>query len=279
MMNKAIEQRVILVNGATMPRLGLGTWPMDDEQATTTVAEAIRVGYRLFDTAEAYGNEVGVGAGVRASGIDREEVFLTTKFNGKWHGESEVEQAFINSSDRLGVEYIDLLLIHWPLPAQDRYVDAWNGLVKLLHDGRVRAIGTSNFKPAHMDRIIDATGVVPDVNQIQLNPVLGRADVRAYDEQHGIVTESWAPIGKGGDLLAHPTIGAIATRHAKTVAQVVLRWHLELGLAAVPKTASPERLRENLDVFDFSLSPDEIEAISALDQGSEVAVDSDTFGH
>jgi 2,5-diketo-D-gluconate reductase A len=277
--SKAIEETVTLANGATMPRIGLGTWPMDDAQASKTVAEAIGVGYRLFDTAEAYGNEAGVGAGIRSSGIDREDVFITTKFNAKWHGEREVEQAFINSADRLGVEHVDLLMIHWPVPAQDRYVEAWKGLVKLLHDGRVRAIGASNFKPAHMDRIIDATGVVPDVNQIQLNPVLGRADVRAYHDRHGIITESWAPIGKGGDLLAHPVIAAIAARHAKTGAQIVLRWHVELGLVAVPKTATTERLRENIDVFDFALEADEIEAISALDQGSEVPTDSDIFGH
>jgi 2,5-diketo-D-gluconate reductase A len=262
-----------------MPRIGLGTWPMDDEQAAKTCAEAIRVGYRLFDTAEAYGNESGVGAGIRSSGIDREEVFITTKFNGKWHGEREVEQAFINSAHRLGVEYVDLLLIHWPLPAQDRYVDAWKGLVRLLREEKVRAIGVSNFKPAHIERILDATGVVPDVNQIQLNPVLGRADVRAYHETRGIVTESWEPIGRGGALLGHPTVAAIAARHQKTGAQVVLRWHLELGLVAVPKTANNERLRENLDVFDFALDDDEIKAITALDRGSVAPVDSDIFGH
>ena len=278
-MSTSFENEVTLANGATMPRIGLGTWPMDDEEATKNVAEAIHVGYRLFDTAEQYGNEVGVGAGVKSSGIDREEVFITTKFNLRWHGVSEVEQAWTNSADRLGVEYIDLLLIHWPNPAEDRYVDAWKGLVNLLRHGRVRAIGTSNFKPAHMDRIIDATGVVPDVNQIQLNPVLGRADVRAYDQQHGIVTESWAPIGQGSDLLTRPAIAAVAARHGKTAAQVVLRWHLELGLAAVPKTSNTKRLRENIDVFDFALDPEEVEAISALDQGSEVPVDSDRFGH
>jgi 2,5-diketo-D-gluconate reductase A len=262
-----------------MPRIGLGTWPMDDEQAAATIAQAIEVGYRLFDTAEAYGNERGVGEGIKRSGIDRAEVFITTKFNGKWHGEREVELAFANSVDRLGVEYLDLMLIHWPLPAQDRFVDAWKGLVRLLREGRVRAIGTSNFKPAHLDRVIDATGVVPDVNQIQLNPMLGRSEVRAYDEGRGIVTESWAPIGKGGALLSHPALGRIAEHHRKTVAQVVLRWHLELGLVAVPKTANSDRLRENIDVFDFALDEAEVESISGLDQGTEVAVDSDTFGH
>jgi 2,5-diketo-D-gluconate reductase A len=271
---------VTLTHGAEMPRLGLGTWPMDDGEAETTVATAIGLGYRLVDTAENYGNERGVGRGLRASGVPREELFVTTKFNKEWHGVDLVAEACERSADRLGVEYIDLLLVHWPNPAQDRYVDAVRGLARLLEDGRLRAIGTSNFKPAHLDRVLAETGIVPDVNQVELNPRVTRDSTRAYHGKHGIVTQSWGPIGgEGNDVLAEPAVVEVAERHGRTPAQVVLRWHLELGLTAVPKSSDPTRLRQNLDVFDFSLSAGEIAAISALDRGDAAGADSDAFGH
>ncbi len=269
-----------LAHGAAIPQLGLGTWPMDDAQCEAAVATAIEAGYRLIDTAENYGNERGVGRGLRASGVPREELFVTTKLNKEWHGADLVAEAFERSAERLGLDYLDLFLIHWPNPGQDRYVEAWQGLIRLLEAGRVRAIGTSNFKIAHLQRIIDATGVVPDVNQIQLNPAIVREEVRAFHRVHGIVTESWAPIGgKGNDVLGEPVITRLAEQHGKTPAQIVLRWHVELGLVTIPKSSHPARIRENIDVFDFSLGPEEVAAISALDRGEAGSLDSDVFGH
>ncbi|MDP9841507.1 aldo/keto reductase [Streptosporangium lutulentum] len=268
-----------LVHGASIPLVGLGTWPMSNEEAETAVVQAVEAGYRLFDTAYAYGNEEGVGRGLRASGLPREELFVTTKLNGEWHGYDAVQESFADSAARLGVEYVDLYLIHWPLPRQDRYVDAFKGLAKLLEDGRIRALGVSNFKPAHLDRLLAETGVVPDVNQIQLNPGLTRDAARAYHAEHGIATQSWGPIGQGGELLQDPVIVKIAEQHGRTPAQVVLRWHIELGLITVPKSADPERMRANIDIFGFALTPDEVAAISALDQGEAAAADSDRVGH
>jgi 2,5-diketo-D-gluconate reductase A len=268
-----------LVHGASIPLIGLGTWPMSNGEAETAVVQAVEAGYRLVDTAYAYGNEEGVGRGLRASGLPREELFVTTKLNGEWHGYDGVQEAFAASAERLGVDYIDLYLIHWPLPRQDRYVDAVKGLAKLLEDGRIRALGVSNFKPAHLDRVLAETGVVPDVNQIQLNPGLTRDAARAYHAEHGIATQSWGPIGQGGELLKDPVIVKIAERYGRTPAQVVLRWHIELGLIAVPKSASPERMKANIDIFDFALTPDEVAAMSALDQGEAAADDSDRIGH
>jgi len=253
---------------------------MDDGVTEQAVATAIGLGYRLVDTAENYGNERGVGRGLKASGVPRDELFVTTKFNKRWHGVELAAEACQRSTDRLGLDYVDLLLIHWPNPQQDRYVQAWRGLVRLLEDGRVRAIGTSNFKPAHLDRIIAETGVVPDVNQIQLSPTVTRDSARDYHAGHGIVTQSWSPIGgQRNDVLREPVVAEVAERHGRTPAQIVLRWHMELGLAAVPKSSDPVRLKQNLDIFDFSLSADEVAAISALDQGDAAGADSDAFGH
>ena len=269
---------VRLANGVAMPHLGLGT-AMSDDLAEAAVVAAIKAGYRLFDTAENYGTEGSVGRGIRASGIDRDEVFVTTKFNGKWHGFKEAQQAFAGSAERLGLERIDLLLIHWPLPAQGRYVDAWRGLIKLLEDRKVRAIGVSNFKPAHIDRLLEATGVAPHVNQIQLNPRVARPAERAYHAAHGIVTESWSPIGRGKDLLDEPAITETAKRHSRTPAQVVLRWQVQFGLIPIPKTNRPARMAENMAVFDFTLTAAEMNHISALDRHGEGAADSDVTGH
>jgi 2,5-diketo-D-gluconate reductase A len=270
---------VTLANGIDMPALGLGTSPMGDGQAEATVVAALRAGYRLIDTAENYRNEAGVGRGIRASGVDRDEVFVTTKFNERWHGEAEAHEAFANSAERLGLEHIDLLLIHWPNPRKDRYVEAWRGLLGLLEDGKVRAIGVSNFKPAHLDRLLGETGVAPHVNQIELDPTHSRPEERAYHAAHGIVTESWSPIGAGGDLLANATIVELARRRSKTPAQIVLRWHVQLGLVPIPKTSKVERLAENRDVFDFELSAEDMGELAAIDLGDEGIVDADRFGH
>jgi 2,5-diketo-D-gluconate reductase A len=270
---------VPLPHGATMPQLGLGTWPMSSAEAERAVPTAIEAGYRLVDTAHAYGNEEGVGAGLRASDVPREELFVTTKLNAEWHGVREVREAFADSTRKLGVEYLDLYLIHWPNPAQDRYVDAWRGLCRLLDEELVRAIGVSNFKPAHLERLLESTGVAPDVNQIELNPYLARMEPRAFHAEHGIVTQSYSPIDRGGELLREPVVVAAAERLGRTPAQVVLRWHVQQDLTVAVKSSDPQRQAENLAVFDFELSADEMAALSALDRGEAAATDSDTFGH
>jgi 2,5-diketo-D-gluconate reductase A len=279
-MTSPVAPLVPLLHGAAIPQLGLGTFPLDDQQSEVAVATAIELGYRLFDTAENYGNEVGVGRGLRAGGVAREELFVTTKFNKGWHGVDLAAEAFEACAGRLGLDYIDLLLIHWPNPAQDRYVEAWQGLAKLLESGRVRAIGTSNFKPSHLERIIALTGVAPDVNQIQLHPGVTRSAAREFHARHGIVTESWAPLGgQWADILAEPVVTALAERYERTPGQVVLRWHMELGLVTVPKSSDPARMAQNIDIFDFRLDPEDVATLSGLDQGEEAAFDSDRIGH
>lgn len=277
-MTDAPAPTVQLVHGASVPVLGYGTWPLDDAEAANAVETAIGAGYRLFDTAENYRNEAGVGEGIRRSGIERQDVFITTKFNSQWHSYDGAQRAFENSAKLLGVDYIDLLLIHWPNPAQDGYVDAFKGLAALLEDKRVRAIGTSNFKPAHLQRLLDE-GLVPDVNQIQLDPRHTRGDSRDFHRRHGIITESWSPLGKGGDLLQEQTIASLADKYGKTPGQIVLRWHVQLGAIVIPKSAQPERIRQNIDVFDFELDPDDVDSISAMDTGVADIADSDEFGH
>jgi 2,5-diketo-D-gluconate reductase A len=268
-----------LVNGARIPHLGLGTWPLDDDAAEKAVATAVETGYRLVDTAENYGNERGVGRGLRASGVPRDELFVTTKFNKRWHSVAGAREAFERSAERLGLDRIDLLLVHWPNPDQDRFVEAFEGLVALLRDGLVRAVGTSNFTPEHLRRVMDATGVTPDVNQIQLTPYIAQVPWREFAAGHGIVVEGYSPIWRGRQLLDEPAVRAAAQAHGRTPAQVVLRWHVQLGVVPVPKSADPRRQAENLAVFDFTLTDDEMTRLSALDRGRELATDPATFGH
>jgi 2,5-diketo-D-gluconate reductase A len=267
-----------LRNGARIPLLGLGTWPLDDAQAATAVEHALGLGYRLLDTAENYRNEAGVGEGLRRSGLPREDVFITTKFNKQWHSYDGVRRAFEASAARLGVEYVDLLLIHWPNPGQDRYVEAFRGMAALQEEGLARAIGTSNFKPAHLQRLLDA-GLVPEVNQIQLDPRHTRSDLVAMHREHGIATESWSPLGRGGSLLREPAVAELAGKYGRTPAQIVLRWQTQQGFIAIPKSDRPERLAENLAVFDFELEDGELNALSALDTGVADIYDADEFGH
>ncbi|WP_166849984.1 aldo/keto reductase [Isoptericola sp. BMS4] len=269
---------VTLSHGTAMPVLGLGTWPMDDDESATAVAAAISSGYRSVDTAENYRNERGVGRGIADASVPRSELFVTTKFNKEWHGVDGARQACENALERLGLDYLDLLLIHWPNPGQDRYVDAWRGLLRLREEGLIRAAGTSNFKPAHLRRLLDATGEAPEVNQINLNPYATRAETVAFHREHGIVTEAWSPI-KPADVLAEPVVVQIAERHGCTPAQVVLRWVTQQGYVTVPKSASPERQRENLASLEVELTAEEIEAVSALDRGEAHVTDSDAFGH
>src|SRR4029450_9451060 len=269
-----------LRNGADIPVLGIGTSPLQGAESATQVRTALEVGYRLIDTAENYRNEDAVGQALRESGIDRSEVFITTKFNRRWHSVDGVREAYEASLKRLGVEYVALLLVHWPTPDQDRYVDALRGLDALFRETGLRAIGTSNFKPAHLQRVLDATGITPDVNQIQLSPYSTRAESRGYHAAHGIVTESYSPLGASSDELRNdPVITGIAKDHGKSATQVVLRWHVQLGLVAVPRSGNPGRIAENIDIFDFELSEHEMKTISGLDRGESVATDSDAVGH
>jgi len=267
-----------LSNGVEMPRLGLGTWPMNDSEAAQTVALALDMGYRLIDTAENYENERGVGEGIRRAGVARGELFVTTKFNRKWHSVEGARQACEASLERLGLDYIDLFLVHWPNPDQGRYVEAFEGLVKLQEAGLVRAIGTSNFKPAHLQQLFDC-GLCPQVNQIHLDPWHARSDHIEVHEARGIVTESWSPLGRANAMLADPAILDVARRHGRTPAQVILRWHTQLGYVPIPKSSNPKRLAENLDVFGFELSAEELAAIGALDRPDPEMLDSDVFGH
>ncbi|MGV0715253.1 aldo/keto reductase [Mycolicibacterium sp. XJ662] len=269
---------VTLLNGVEMPTLGLGTWPMDDAESVDAVAGALRLGYRLLDTAENYENERGVGEGIRKSGIDRAEVFVTTKFNRRWHSVEGARQACEASLKRLGLDYLDLLLVHWPNPDQDTYVEAVEGLVQLLDAGLVRAIGTSNFKPAHLQRLFD-NGMTPHVNQVQLDPYHLRPDLVALHRDRGIITQTWSPLGRGNEMLSDPAITAAADRHGRSPAQVVLRWHVQQGFVPTPKSADPDRQRENLDVFDFTLSDDDMAALGSLDRPDPEMLDADTFGH
>jgi 2,5-diketo-D-gluconate reductase A len=269
-----------LRSGAEIPVLGLGTSPLQGAESATQVRTALEAGYRLIDTAENYRNEDAVGQAIRDSGIDRSEVFITTKFNRRWHSVDGVRQAYEASLERLGVDYIDLVLAHWPNPDQDRYADALRGLEAVLKDTGIRAIGTSNFKPAHLQRVLDETGITPDVNQIQLSPYSTRSASRAYNAAHGIVTESWSPLGASSDELRNdPVITGIAKDHGKSPTQVVLRWHIQLGLVAIPRSSNPGRIAENIDIFDFELNEQEMNVISGLDRGESVVTDSDVFGH
>lgn len=268
---------VTLSNGSAMPRIGLGTSPMNDADAERAVRTAFELGYRLIDTAENYRNETGVGRALKD--VPRDEIFVTSKFNKRWHSVDGARQAFEVSAEKLGVEYLDLLLIHWPNPAQDRYVEAWQGLIALRDAGLVRAIGTSNFKPAHLQRLIDETGVAPEVNQIQLSPVWTKASEREFHRQHGIVTEAWSPLGKGTDLLEHPAVQEIAKTHGRSPGQVVLRWETQQDVVPIPKSADRQRLADNLAVFDFELTEAELDALSALDGSAKPPADSDHAGH
>jgi 2,5-diketo-D-gluconate reductase A len=276
----ALAPTLPLRHGADIPVLGLGTSPLVGADAVRQVRTALESGYRLIDTAENYRNEDAVGQAIRDIGMNRNEIYITTKFNRRWHDVDGVRQAYEASLRRLGVDYIDLMLVHWPNPDQDRYVDAVQGLQALLDSGGLRAIGTSNFKPAHLQRVLDETGITPDVNQIQLSPYSTRNESREYHAAHDIVTESYSPLGaSSSDLRGDPVITRIAKDHGKSPTQVVLRWHVQLGLVAIPRSSNPGRIAENIDIFDFELTEQEMSKISALDRGESVVTDSDVFGH
>jgi 2,5-diketo-D-gluconate reductase A len=257
---------VTLNSGHHIPQLGFGVFKVPQDETRDVVTTAFEVGYRSIDTAAMYRNEEGVGRAIAESGLPREDLFITTKLNNDAHGYERALAAFEESRAKLGVEYLDLYLIHWPLPAQDRYVDTWKAFIKLQRDGVVRSIGVSNFEPAHLARVADETGVTPALNQVELHPYLIQEQVREYDLSHGIVTEAWSPIARGGDLLEDRVITSLAEKYGKTPAQIVIRWHLELGNVVIPKSVTPARIRENFDVFDIDLDSEDVEAISSLDR-------------
>jgi 2,5-diketo-D-gluconate reductase A len=260
-----------------LPQLGFGVFQVPPEDTAAAVQRALEVGYRLIDTATTYGNEAGVGDGIAASGLDRDDVFVTTKLWNDDQGRERALRAFDESLERLDSEYVDLYLIHWPVPSQDRYVETWEALCELKDAGIARSIGASNFLVEHLERIIDATGTVPAVNQIELHLELQQAELRDFDREHGIVTEAWSPLGQGSSL-EHPTVREIAEAHGRTPAQVVLRWHIQLGNMVIPKLVTPARIEENFTIFDFQLSDEEMAALEALDSGKRTGPDPARFG-
>jgi diketogulonate reductase-like aldo/keto reductase len=258
---------ITLNNGVAMPQLGFGVWQVPDDEATQTVTTALEAGYRSIDTAAIYGNEVGTGKAVIGSGIAREELFVTTKLWNTEQGYDSTLRAFDASLGKLGLDYVDLYLIHWPMPAKDTYVDTYKAFEKILADGRAKAIGVSNFRVEDLERLIGETSVVPAVNQVELHPQLQQSGLKDFHAKHDIATEAWSPLGQGKDLLQAPTVVAVARKHDRTPAQVVLRWHLQVGNVVIPKSVTPSRIQENIDVFDFELDADDLAAFTALDEG------------
>ncbi|MFJ8647533.1 aldo/keto reductase [Streptomyces sp. NPDC093546] len=268
---------ITLNNGVSMPQLGFGVWQVPDDEAAQAVGTALDAGYRSIDTAAIYENEKGTGQAIAASDLPREELFVTTKLWNSEQGYDATLRAFDASLGRLGLEYVDLYLIHWPLPSKNLYVDTYKAFEKIHADGRARAIGVSNFLPEHLERLIGETSIVPAVNQIELHPHLQQAESRAYHARHGIATEAWSPLGQGKGLLEAPALVAIARKHGRTPAQVVLRWHLQLGNVVIPKSVTPSRIRENIDVFDFTLDADDLAAVAALDEARRLGPDPATY--
>ncbi|MEO6199962.1 MAG: aldo/keto reductase [Cryobacterium sp.] len=266
--------RLLLNDGHSIPQLGLGVYKVADDIAADTVRIAIDAGYRHVDTAALYDNERGVGVGIARSGLPREDLYVTTKVWNDRHGYDKTLRAFDESLGKLGLDYVDLYLIHWPAPRQDRYVETYRALEALRADGRARSIGVSNFHTHHLDRLLAETDVTPAVNQVELQPWLQQPAVRAYDAAHGILTEAWSPLARGR-AIGNPVLDAIGARHGKSAAQVVIRWHIELGNIVIPKSVTPTRIRENFDVFDFALGTDDLEAIRALDSGERTGKDPD----
>lgn len=269
----ATDHRLPLNDGHSIPQLGLGFWQLSPEDADRVAREGLATGYRLLDTAEGYSNEEGVGRALAAGTVPRDQVYVTTKLRNAAHARDAVLREFDASMEKLGLEVLDLFLIHWPRPAQDRYVEAWKALVELRDQGRITSIGVSNFNEDHLQRLIDETGVTPAVNQIELHPRFQQRKLRQVHERLGIVTESWSPLGQGG-LLDDPTITGIADRLGKTPAQVIIRWHIQQGLVVIPKSANAERIRQNAQVFDFDLGENDLAAIEAMDDaGGRVGPD------
>jgi 2,5-diketo-D-gluconate reductase A len=267
---------VLLHDGVEIPQLGFGVFQVPPEDTQEVVEEALAVGYRHIDTAGAYRNESGVGAAIAAAGLARDEVFVTTKLWNSAQGYDSTLAAFDKSLERLGMEHVDLYLIHWPVPSEDRYLDTWRAFERIQEEGRARSIGVSNFRVEDLERLASEAERLPTVNQIELHPRLQQAELRAWHADHGVATEAWSPLAQG-ELLDDDTIETIAAHHERTAAQTILRWHLQLGNVVIPKSVTPERIRENIDVFDFELSEDDMAAIARLDSGERVGPDPTTF--
>jgi 2,5-diketo-D-gluconate reductase A len=261
---------IALNDGNTIPQLGFGVFQIEPKDTAKAVSEALEIGYRHIDTAEMYGNEKEVGEALRSSGLDRSEVFVTSKLSNAFHEPDDARQAFDRTLSELGFDYVDLFLIHWPLPTlyDGDFVSTWKTLEEFHSDGRARSIGVSNFQVEHLERLAAETETVPAVNQIEVHPYLTNEAVRSYDQEHGIATEAWSPIAQGG-VLEDPTITEVAEKVGKTAAQVVLRWHIQRGDIVFPKSVTPSRMKENLELFDFELGSVEMDEISALDRGEE----------
>jgi len=259
-----MPERITLNDGTSIPQLGLGVWQVDPDITARVVGWGIEAGYRLIDTAEGYRNEEGVGEAIRAASVPRDELYITSKLRNGAHRRDDALRAFDDTMEKLGLEQIDLFLIHWPLPGQNRYVEAWKALIELKDAGRIKSIGVSNFNQDHLERIIGVTGVVPVVNQIELHPAFQQRDVREFHAKHDIKIESWSPLGSGR-LLDDPTIGSIARKHGKTIAQTIIAWHLQQGLIVIPKSVNKDRIAANFDVFDFKLDAEDLKTIEGLD--------------
>ncbi|MGW0172977.1 aldo/keto reductase [Rhodococcus sp. NPDC003322] len=279
-MTAASVPNVPLNDGNTIPQIGFGVWQVPDDESYTAVTSALSIGYRSIDTAAVYGNEVGTGRAIAHSGVPRDELFVTTKL---WNNSAQpwtrdaVFFEFDASLDRLGLDYLDLYLIHWPRPMRDDYRAIWRAFTELRADGRVRSIGVSNFEPAQLRTIIDDTGVVPVINQVELHPDFAQPELRAVHAELGIVTEAWSPLGQGRGLLDDPTLARIAEKHQRSTAQVALRWHLQLGNVAIPKSVTPYRIRQNIEVLDFELDGDDLADIAGMDAGNRLGGDPATF--
>ncbi len=268
---------LLLNSGTEMPQLGFGVYQVPDDEATATVSAALEAGYRSVDTAALYGNEGGTGKALRESGIPRGELFVTTKLWNTDQGHDTALRAFDDSLERLGLDYVDLYLVHWPAPGRDRYVQTWRALAEIHDSGRARAVGVSNFETDHLQRLLDETGVAPAVNQIELHPRLQQPELRRFDAEHRIATEAWAPLGRGNGVLDDPAVRRAAAKHGKTPAQVVLRWHIQLGNVVIPKSVTPSRIKENIDVFDFELDGEDLREIQRLETGTRVGPDPRTM--
>lgn len=266
---------VTLNNGVTMPQLGLGVWRVPDADATHAVTTALNTGYRSIDTAALYQNEPGVGRAIAATDIDRTELFVTTKLQNGSQGYDSTLRAFDESLSKLGLDYVDLYLIHWPTPARDLYSQTWQAFERIYAEGRAKAIGVSNFNIPHLERLAVESDVTPVINQIELHPYLPQTELRAYHAANGIATEAWSPLGQGGRLLTEPALAELADQHGKTPAQVIVRWHLQLGNVVIPKSVTPSRIAENFDVFDFTLTDDQMKLINTLENGTRLGPDPD----
>ncbi|WP_078553465.1 aldo/keto reductase [Bacillus alkalicellulosilyticus] len=269
---------VTLNNGLSMPQLGFGVFKVEDGQvAVDAVKKAIEVGYRSIDTAAIYQNEKGVGQGIRESGVAREDLFITTKVWNSNQGYEQTLQAFDESLEKLGLEYIDLYLVHWPMPKDDTYIDTYKALEKLYEDGKVKAIGVCNFKIAHLERLLQECKIPPVLNQVELHPYYAQVELREFCAKHNIFVEAWAPLMQGGDVLTNEQITSLAQKYKKTPAQIIIRWHLQNNIIVIPKSSNPTRIEENIGVFDFELTTEDMAQIDALNKNERIGPDPDEF--